>query len=159
MTGTADGTGGGGALYTDSAMIYGAVAAPNAYVVRMTDAVAPGDDGVLTITAKADLDGADEFLTISAEGVVLGDVFINGGANFTAVSTQVTLPAAHLAAMTADVMAGLYDAGGVLVARGRQLPNGRVMLKYKAPRRAVGEYFIQVTADADTRIDDVLSVA
>ncbi len=102
VTGTADGWGGPAALYEDSAMVFGAVAAPNVYTLRMTDAIAPGGDGLVTITASADLDAMDEFLTLSAEGVVLGDVFVADGANFTAVSAQVTLPAAHLAAMAAD---------------------------------------------------------
>ena len=102
VTGTADGWGGPAALYEDSSMVFGAVAAPNVYAMTMVDAFAPGTDGVVTITAKADLDAGDEFLTLTAEGVVLGDLFVNDGRNFEAVTAQVTIPAVQLAAMASD---------------------------------------------------------
>ncbi|NLF31106.1 MAG: LEPR-XLL domain-containing protein, partial [Planctomycetes bacterium] len=117
IKGTADGMGGGGAVYNGSSMVFGAVAAPNVYDLGMTDTFAPGGDGVVTITAKADLDGADEYLTLAAEGVVLGDVFVNDGLSFAAVTAQVTIPAALLAALAADGIVELTVAPSAAVER------------------------------------------
>jgi len=51
------------------------------------------------------------------------------------------------------------DWPGRLVATGRPLPHGRVMLQYKAPKWSGGEYFLQVTTDAAVRVDYVLAVS
>jgi len=102
VTGTADGLGGGGESYFDSTMLFGLIAYPSVYPIDMINAITPGTNGVLTITAKADLGGTDRFLTLEAEGVVLGDVFVDVVESFSTVNAQVTIPQAQLAALAAD---------------------------------------------------------
>lgn len=106
VTGTADGVGGGESFY-DSILIFGYISYPNTYPVEFSGAIAPGGAGVLTITAKADLEGPDKFLSLDAEGIDLGDLFVVDGENMVTVSTDVVVSQDQLAALTADGVVSL----------------------------------------------------
>jgi Ca2+-binding RTX toxin-like protein len=57
--------------------------------------------GILTISAIADLDWSSEFLTLNAEGLFSSNLFVNGGLQYSLVTTTVNLTAAQLEAMAA----------------------------------------------------------
>jgi len=120
VTGTADGLGGGGDPYYDRSLMYGYISSAVVYDAEMINAIAVGSDGVLTITVKADLGGTEQFLTVEAEGVLLGDLFVDDGLSFTAVSAQVTIPQAQLAAMAADGTVEVTVTPSPAVARGER---------------------------------------
>jgi hypothetical protein len=102
VLGTADGAGDAGELYSSSAVVFAKVAYPQAYNLDFTNAIAPGSDGFLIVTANANLAGAGQYLTLEAEGMNLGDLFVTGGAANSAVSTQVVVTQAQLATLAAD---------------------------------------------------------
>jgi subtilisin family serine protease len=76
--------------------------APNVIQVAFNGAAIPSGSGTLTVVAVGDLDLASEFLTLSAEGISLGNLFVTGGLQQTLVTTVVNLTQAQLATLAAD---------------------------------------------------------
>jgi len=75
---------------------------PNVLSIQFTGAAVPSGNGTLTVAAVGDLDLASEFLTLSAEGIALGNLFVTGGLQQTLVTTAVNLTQAQLATLSAD---------------------------------------------------------
>jgi hypothetical protein len=91
-----------GPLYSDSQTQNNVVHTPNVLTFAFTGAPPATGNATLILEAIADLDGAAEFLTLSAEGLFSQDVFVGDGAQQQLVTTQVTIPQATLAALAAD---------------------------------------------------------
>jgi Ca2+-binding RTX toxin-like protein len=62
----------------------------------------PTGDGVLTISAFADLDTSSEFLTLNAEGVFALNLFVTDGAEQSRVTTSISITEAELEELSAD---------------------------------------------------------
>ena len=102
VVGVADGLGGGGEEYSDWLMVFGAVSNPNVYTLDFTDAIAPGGAGVLRVSAAADLAGTERYLALEAEGIDLGQIFVDDGAYMSTVTAEVSLSQDQLAVLAAD---------------------------------------------------------
>ncbi len=103
VLGTADG--GGGPGYYCSHNFYGFLMNPDkvpSIDLDLPDATAPGGDGVLAITALANLYGPSRYLTLEAEGILLGDVFVDDGLTGLYSTTEVSLTRDQLAQLAAD---------------------------------------------------------
>jgi hypothetical protein len=103
VLGTADG--GGGPGYYCSYNFYGFLMNPDAVPsidLDLPDATAPGGDGVLAITALANLYGPSRYLTLEAEGIALGDVFVNDGQTGLYSETAISLTRDQLVQLAAD---------------------------------------------------------
>jgi len=100
VAGTADGAGGEG--YDQSKTLFAIIAYPNAFDLDFTEATTPGGDGVLTLSAYADLGGTGKYLTLEAEGIQLGELFVEDGLTRVKVTTEVALSREQLAALAAD---------------------------------------------------------
>ena len=75
----------------------------NALYYYFYDMAAPTGDGTLTITAKADLGDADEYLSINGEGYIIeSKLFATDGGENTPVTATFTIPQANLEAMAAN---------------------------------------------------------
>ena len=97
VVGKADGITGSASLTRNDV-----VHAPNVLTFDFAGMPAPSGDGVLTVTAFADLDAGGEYLSFDGEGVFVQDLFVTGGQQYVQVTTQVTLTRARLARMAAD---------------------------------------------------------
>ena len=76
VVGTADGSGGGEA-YDRSFGLYLVIDGDYPpFGLDFPDATTPGGDGLLTISAYADLEGTDKYLTLEGEGILLGHLFV-----------------------------------------------------------------------------------
>jgi len=100
VIGTADGTGGAGYDLTQTLMAI--IAYPASFSLEFPNAIPPGGDGLLTVTAYADLGGTGKYLTLEAEGMPLGDLFVQDGQSFVPVTTQLVLSRQQLAVLAAD---------------------------------------------------------
>ncbi|MBX7165735.1 MAG: S8 family serine peptidase [Pirellulales bacterium] len=78
------------------------VFSPNTLQFDFLQAVAPAGDAVLTLDAFADLDLPEEYLSVSAEGVPLGNVFVNDGQQLVLVTSQLVIPQGLLSTLAAD---------------------------------------------------------
>jgi hypothetical protein len=76
--------------------------APNTMNFNFTDMTTPTGDGTLTITARGDLNAADEFITLNGEGLLITDLFVDDGGDNSIVTATLTIPQADLAAMAAN---------------------------------------------------------
>ena len=84
VDGTADGA--GGEDYDWIVMWVGPIAPLEQYELCFGDVPMPGEGGVLTIFAKADLEGATKYLSLEADELLdLGTVFVDGGAHLKGV--------------------------------------------------------------------------
>src|SRR5262249_12801351 len=75
---------------------------PNVLSFNYPNTPAPTGGGSLTITAVSDLGGYNHFLTISAEGQVIGKVFGPDGRSFSTTTTTVPLSKSLLQTLAAD---------------------------------------------------------
>jgi hypothetical protein len=75
---------------------------PNVLSFNYPNTPAPTGGGSLTITAVSDLGGFNHFLTLSAEGQVIGKVFGTDGRSFSTITTTVPLSKSLLQTLTAD---------------------------------------------------------
>lgn len=116
VTGTADGVG-ASAAYAQVVTIYGYITGANVYRASLPDAIAPGGAGVLAISAKADLLGPDKYISVDAEGLDLGRLFVDDGLSGTKVTAQVALTQAQLAVLAADGVIDLTFTPSAAVAR------------------------------------------
>jgi hypothetical protein len=96
------GRGDGDGSFPSSLTQENVVSSPNVLTFDFTGAPTPLGDGVLTVSAVADLDLSAEFLTLDAEGLLIQDLFVTGGLQQSLVSTTVNLSQAQLEAMLAD---------------------------------------------------------
>lgn len=80
----------------------GTLFSPNVVSLSFAGAAAPSAAGTLTLTAVGDLDSTSEYLTVSVEGIALGNVFVTGGAAGLPVSATLNLTQSQLSAVTAD---------------------------------------------------------
>lgn len=96
------GQGDGYNLYQDSHTHTDNVITGNVLSFDFTGAVAPRFDATLVVTASADLDYYDEYLTVDFEGLYTRRLFASGGINHQTISEQLRIPQADLAAMAAD---------------------------------------------------------
>jgi len=78
------------------------VSYPNELTYDFGGGAMPAGDGVLTVTANADLNLAFEFLTIDAEGLFTQNLFMQDGLQGESVVTTVEISQADLAALAAD---------------------------------------------------------
>ena len=101
VVGTADGAGGGDG-YELLVTRYTKMSYPRSSQLNFSDAVAPGGGGVLTITTGANFTGESKYLTLQAEGIDLGRLFVDDGQAGSEFTTQVALSQADLAALAAD---------------------------------------------------------
>jgi len=101
VLGVADGVGEAEASQ-DSILLFGRISYPTVYEMNLSAGVVPGGDGVLTIAAKADLAGPEKYLTVSAEGIDLGYVFVEDGLDMVTSKAQLVIPAATLKVLAAD---------------------------------------------------------
>ncbi len=108
VTGTADGSGSGGD-YQLTRTVFGVIGYyppyynyPRSFSLSFADAIPPGGDGVLQVTGYADLGGETKYLSLEAEGVQLGDLFVHDGLTRVPVTTALTLSKDLLAALAAD---------------------------------------------------------
>lgn len=96
ILGTADGL-----KYSQSHTESGTLYHDNVLNISFTETLQPTSDAVLTITAKGELSGTSQFLTIAAEGLFSQNVFVDDGAD-TPNTTQITISQNDLAALSAD---------------------------------------------------------
>jgi hypothetical protein len=75
---------------------------PNVLSFNFPNTPAPTGGGSLTITAVSDLGGYNHFLTLSAEGQVIGKVFGTDGRSFSTITTTLPLSKSLLQTLTAD---------------------------------------------------------
>jgi hypothetical protein len=75
---------------------------PNVLSFNYPNTPAPTGGGSLTITAVSDLGGFNHFLTLSAEGQVIGKVFGTDGRSFSTIRTTVPLSKSLLETLAAD---------------------------------------------------------
>jgi hypothetical protein len=101
VVGTADGAGGGDG-YELLVTRYTKMSYPGSSQLNFSDAVAPGGGGVLTITTGANFTGESKYLTLQAEGIDLGRLFVDDGQVGSEFTTQVALSQSDLAALAAD---------------------------------------------------------
>lgn len=116
VTGTADGLG-GGVAYDQVVTLFAYITGGNAYRASLPDAIPPGTAGVLTISAKADLLGPDKYISVEAEGLDLGRLFVDDGLSGTKVTAQVAMTQAQLAVLAADGVIDLTFTPSAAVAR------------------------------------------
>lgn len=100
VSGTADGA--GGVNCDRTRLLFGIIAYPYSFSLGFADVPAPDGGGVLTVTGYADLQGTSKYLTVEAEGILLGDVFVFDGQYKVPVTTEVSLTPGQLAALAAD---------------------------------------------------------
>ncbi len=136
--GTADGI--GGEVYENTVTIYGSIAYPNSYSWNFRDAVAPSGAGTLTISAIADLGGTSKYLTLEAEGIALGDLFVDDGQSGGFVTTQVNLTQDQLTTLAEDGSISVRFTPSADVAR---IGMGRVtmQLSYGAGGSGTGDFY------------------
>ena len=75
---------------------------PNQPAFAFAGALLPASDGLLRVTAVGDLEAADEYLTVRAEGVDLATLFVDNGRAYRATTAEVIIPQATLAELAAD---------------------------------------------------------
>src|SRR5262245_15494557 len=75
---------------------------PNVLSFTFPNTPPPAGGGSLTITAVGDLGDAYRYLSLSAEGQALGDVFVNDGRSFSTVTATLPLSRSVLQALAAD---------------------------------------------------------
>lgn len=76
--------------------------APNILNFAFSAATPPSAAGTLTLTAVGDLDASSEYLTVSVEGISLGNVFVTGGLAGLPLTAALNLSQAQLNTVTAD---------------------------------------------------------
>ncbi|MEZ6190592.1 MAG: pre-peptidase C-terminal domain-containing protein [Phycisphaerales bacterium] len=81
--------------------IDGNILPPGPYTFEFTDMFMPTGDGTLTITARADLDLPNEYLSIGGEGFSFGDVFASSSSAYYRTAS-INIPMSDLLAMAAD---------------------------------------------------------
>ena len=96
VLGTGDGS--GNLSQTQNDVVF----TPNVLTFDFVGAPIPTGDGVLTLTATADLDGGTEFLSVDAEGVFTQDVFVTGGQQQIEVMTTINITQADLISLQSD---------------------------------------------------------
>jgi Ca2+-binding RTX toxin-like protein len=90
-------------LQTFSQTRSGEVFAPNTLIFEFdVGSWMPSGDGVLDVSAIADLGHTSEFLRLEAEGMFLANLFESGGGELSEVSTTVDLGQAQLETLAAD---------------------------------------------------------
>jgi len=102
VSGSADG-GGGGEAYTGSTGLgVGEFIHPGPFNLNFWDTPAPGGGGTLALQLFADLDGADKYVSLTAEKTELGDLFVEGDQTNGWWTAQVALTRRQLATLAAD---------------------------------------------------------
>lgn len=97
-----NGESGGGPQFTASQTHTNNVHTPNVLTYVFAGAPTPLGDATLTLSAVADLDLTSEYLRVEAEGLLVQDVFVVGGAQQQLVTAQLSISQATMAALAAD---------------------------------------------------------
>jgi len=101
VIGTADGSGGMGYAesLTRAYLVTSSAALPT---IHFGEATAPGGAGLLKIAARGNLGLASQWLSLEAEGIPLGELFVLDGLMQQEVTAQVSLTQAQLSKLAAD---------------------------------------------------------
>ncbi len=88
--------------YSQSLTESGNVFSPNVLTFELSGAEAPLVDGTLRLEAIGDFGLSSEFVTVEAEGILLGDFFTSANDDLELISEEVTISQADLALLAAD---------------------------------------------------------
>lgn len=154
VIGTADGAGGGDE-YNSLVTIFTTMGYPRSNQLNFEDVVEPGGGGVLTVTTGTDFTGESKYLTLQAEGIDLGRLFVDEGQDGSRFTTQVALSETDLAALAADGVISFTVAPSEAVPEARAYV--QMYLEYAGPGGGGTADFYRLDLDAGESISVAVS--